>query len=355
MTSVAPHLPISYSASGTSVARATRISRYDIHDPVLLTSLSLPVVHPLPICRARRRTAGRPAPICARRFSLSATVTDSRRRHPPPDEHNAGRAGGGRYLGKRVHLTVRCVPARGAGDFSGQAHGISEHGRAIPRAAVSRACLVHGAPRQVLILGGGDGGAAREFLKWRTVERVVVVDIDAEVVTACREHLPEIHRGSLDDARVEVVTEDAWAYVDRCGERFEVIVSDLTDPLEDRVRHAGRSDQRGRVADAPPYCEHAAQRVSARVVLRGVCAHVWQPAGIRHRQRARVRHVRRAGGGAGEPAPGGECGRRQAADTGWHRVRGAVCHQQGVTAAYRGGAHGVHAGQRWQVAGHHHR
>ncbi|KAK4537823.1 hypothetical protein CDCA_CDCA14G3848 [Cyanidium caldarium] len=94
-------------------------------------------------------------------------------------------------------------------------------------------CLVHGAPRQVLILGGGDGGAAREFLKWRTVERVVVVDIDAEVVTACREHLPEIHRGSLDDARVEVVTEDAWAYVDRCGERFEVIVSDLTDPLED--------------------------------------------------------------------------------------------------------------------------
>lgn len=90
----------------------------------------------------------------------------------------------------------------------------------------------HGAPKNVLILGGADGGAAREALRWRSVERVVVVDIDGAVVDACRQFLPRIARGSLDDPRCEVVIGDALDYIESPGCLFDVVICDLTDPLE---------------------------------------------------------------------------------------------------------------------------
>ncbi|KAK4532865.1 hypothetical protein CCYA_CCYA14G3722 [Cyanidiococcus yangmingshanensis] len=93
-------------------------------------------------------------------------------------------------------------------------------------------CLLHGSPQRVLVLGGGDGGAARELLKWDTVERVDIVDIDDRVIQTCREHLQEIHRGALDDRRVRIHATDAWGYVQSNGEQYDIILSDLTDPLE---------------------------------------------------------------------------------------------------------------------------
>lgn len=95
------------------------------------------------------------------------------------------------------------------------------------------AMLLHGAPRRVLVLGGGDGGLLREVLRWKTVERAVLVDIDAEVLAACRELLPEIHQGSFDDPRAEVHAADAWQYLQQTPCGWDVILSDLTDPAED--------------------------------------------------------------------------------------------------------------------------
>lgn len=94
-------------------------------------------------------------------------------------------------------------------------------------------CLFHGCPTKVLILGGADGGAAREALRWNSVCEVVVVDIDAAVVDACRVHLPSIARGAFEDPRVRLVIADAADFVANTQDRFEAIICDLTDPGED--------------------------------------------------------------------------------------------------------------------------
>ncbi len=97
-------------------------------------------------------------------------------------------------------------------------------------ALVHPAAVAHGAPRRVLIIGGGDGGAAEEVLKHRSVERVVLAELDAEVVAVARSHLHRIHRGVFDDPRLEVKIGDGFAYVRETADRFDLVLLDLTDP-----------------------------------------------------------------------------------------------------------------------------
>jgi spermidine synthase len=98
---------------------------------------------------------------------------------------------------------------------------------------VHPAMIAHGAPRRVLVAGGGEGATVREVLRWKGVEKVAMVDIDGEVVEACREHLPEMHQGAFDDPRCELVIDDALAVLDRPGPGWDVIVYDLSDPIEE--------------------------------------------------------------------------------------------------------------------------
>lgn len=98
---------------------------------------------------------------------------------------------------------------------------------------VHPAMVHHGRPRRVLVLGGGEGATLREVLKWRQVRKVVMVDIDAEVVEACKQHLPEMHQGAFDDPRTEVVITDALDYLDQSRQPWDVIISDLSDPIEE--------------------------------------------------------------------------------------------------------------------------
>ncbi|MGK7901697.1 MAG: polyamine aminopropyltransferase [Hormoscilla sp.] len=92
--------------------------------------------------------------------------------------------------------------------------------------------VCHGNPRRVLILGGGEGATIREVLRWQTVEKVVMVDIDGEVLAACREHLPEIHAYAFDDPRVELVIDDAMEFLEKTSAQWDIIISDLSDPIE---------------------------------------------------------------------------------------------------------------------------
>lgn len=97
-------------------------------------------------------------------------------------------------------------------------------------ALVHPAAMAHPAPRKALILGGGDGGAAEELLKHPSIEQVVLAELDAAVLQFSREHLHAVHRGALDDARVQVCIGDGMALMDATNERFDLVLMDLTDP-----------------------------------------------------------------------------------------------------------------------------
>ncbi|MGF1492390.1 MAG: polyamine aminopropyltransferase [Microcoleaceae cyanobacterium] len=98
---------------------------------------------------------------------------------------------------------------------------------------VHPAMVCHGSPRQVLILGGGEGATLREVLRWNSVERAAMIDIDGDVVAACREHLPEMHQNAFDDPRVQLVIGDALEFLDQTQPSWDVIISDLSDPIEE--------------------------------------------------------------------------------------------------------------------------
>lgn len=93
--------------------------------------------------------------------------------------------------------------------------------------------IAHPAPRKVLVIGGGEGATLREALRHPTVDRVVMVDIDREVVEQCQKLLPEWHQGSFQDPRVELIFADGKDFVARGRERFDVVVVDVCDALEE--------------------------------------------------------------------------------------------------------------------------
>jgi len=87
----------------------------------------------------------------------------------------------------------------------------------------------HPAPRRVLVIGGGDGGLVREVLRHPGVEHVTMVEIDREVVEACRRYLPGLS-SALADPRVHLLFEDGVRYVRECQGSFDCILVDSTDP-----------------------------------------------------------------------------------------------------------------------------
>ena len=84
----------------------------------------------------------------------------------------------------------------------------------------------------VLILGGGDGLAVREVLKWPGVKRIILVDIDPAMTRIARTYpsLRAQNGGALEDPRVTIVHEDAFTYLNKTAELSSVIVADLPDP-----------------------------------------------------------------------------------------------------------------------------
>jgi spermidine synthase len=96
------------------------------------------------------------------------------------------------------------------------------------------AALTHPNPQSVLVIGGGDGGSSEELFKHPSVKRIVMAELDPLVIETSRRHLQSIHKGALDDPRLEIRIGDGYAYVkeqvEKGGEKFDMIVLDLTDP-----------------------------------------------------------------------------------------------------------------------------
>lgn len=90
--------------------------------------------------------------------------------------------------------------------------------------------FTHPNPKKVLVVGGGDGGAVREILKHPSVEKVVLCEIDEEVIKECKKFLPEIS-SKLDDPKCEIFIGDGIKYVHEHKNEFDVIIVDSTDPF----------------------------------------------------------------------------------------------------------------------------
>lgn len=89
------------------------------------------------------------------------------------------------------------------------------------------------APKTVFIGGGGELATAREVLRHNTVERVVMVDIDPEVVEVCKKYMPEWGgEGVTNHPKMELIIGDAHKYLMETTEKFDAIIMDISDPIE---------------------------------------------------------------------------------------------------------------------------
>jgi spermidine synthase len=109
----------------------------------------------------------------------------------------------------------------------------------------------------VLILGGGEGATLREVLRCGEVGRCTMVDIDGDVVELSKQYLPEWSAGAFDDKRARVIIGDALKFLEEDNDRYGVIISDLTEPLEDSPSN-------------PLFCEKVFRDIKARLTDGGV-------------------------------------------------------------------------------------
>lgn len=89
---------------------------------------------------------------------------------------------------------------------------------------------VHPAVRKVLVIGGGDGGTVRELARYQGIDHIDLVEIDEEVVSACREHLRQTACG-FDDERVHIYYDDGLKFVRKYADEYDLILVDSTDPF----------------------------------------------------------------------------------------------------------------------------
>ena len=93
----------------------------------------------------------------------------------------------------------------------------------------------HPAPRNVLIIGGGDGGALREAVRHPEVQRAVLVEIDDRVIQASRDFFPNL-AWSFDQPKAEVIVDDGIEYIKNHQNEFDVIMVDSTEPVGPAVQ-----------------------------------------------------------------------------------------------------------------------
>lgn len=87
-------------------------------------------------------------------------------------------------------------------------------------------------PRVFAILGGGEGATAREILNYQLTQKVIMVDIDHNILKFARAYLSSWHKGSFDDDRLILLAQDAKKFIENTKVKFDIIYSDLPSPIE---------------------------------------------------------------------------------------------------------------------------
>ena len=99
-------------------------------------------------------------------------------------------------------------------------------------ALVYPAMAAHGAPKKIAVLGGGDGMAVREVLKYPSVQAVTLVELDPAMTGLFKSNamMTALNGNALNDPRVSIVNTDAFRWLQETAEMFDVIVVDFPDP-----------------------------------------------------------------------------------------------------------------------------
>lgn len=136
------------------------------------------------------------------------------------------------YRGKSAYQSIAIVETESFGRvlFLDDIVMLSERWEFVYHDMIAHVPLfVHPSPQNVLIIGGGDGGTAREVLRHPEVEHLDMVEIDGEVVEASRRYLP-FTASSLADPRLSLTIGDGLEFVRGAKRRYQVIIVDSTDP-----------------------------------------------------------------------------------------------------------------------------
>ena len=89
---------------------------------------------------------------------------------------------------------------------------------------------VHPDIRDILVIGAGDGGVVKELTRYSNIEKIDLVEMDPQVIEACRIYLPE-NACRLDDARVHIYYDNALRFIRKCHSAYDLIIVDSTDPF----------------------------------------------------------------------------------------------------------------------------
>ncbi len=97
---------------------------------------------------------------------------------------------------------------------------------------VHPAMTLHPNPQEVLVLGGGDGCAVRELLKYKETKKITLVDLDPAMTKLGMEYplLTELNKGSLTHSKVQVINKDGFTYLSENDQFYDVVIIDLPDP-----------------------------------------------------------------------------------------------------------------------------
>ncbi|MFQ3574369.1 MAG: polyamine aminopropyltransferase [Thermodesulfovibrionales bacterium] len=87
-------------------------------------------------------------------------------------------------------------------------------------------------PKKIMIAGGGEGATAREALRYRTIERIDLVDLDKEVVEVSIKHLDKWHAGAFSNPKVNLCIADARLFIQQQEDAYDCIIADLPEPFE---------------------------------------------------------------------------------------------------------------------------
>ena len=137
------------------------------------------------------------------------------------------------FAGKSEFQTVDVVETRGHGKMllNDGLIMVTERDEFIYHDMLAHVPLfTHPNPKSVLIIGGGDGGTAREVLRHKNIERVVEVEIDKMVVDACKEWIPST-ACAYENPKLELIIGDGVKYMAETQEQFDIILVDSTDPI----------------------------------------------------------------------------------------------------------------------------